>query len=758
MNKTLLKTLTISLALLFIGVSIMNTVEAVAISPAEEDNGLSAKLNEKDIRSAMIKVSNWQLKNPVRSNPRDWVWGSYLTGLTEWSKMAKSSRYAKYVERRCKENSWEPYKKIYHADGHIIGSTYLELHSLNNDYKRLAPTKERFDHILGNRSKVSLKFCMKSLERWSWCDALFMAPPVWTHLAVKTGDKKYLDFMIEEFKFTTDYLWDPSENLYFRDSSYFKKREANGKKIFWSRGNGWVFAGLARIMRYLPKDHPERHYFEDIFKKMAKKIASIQQPDGTWHASLLDPKSYPNPETSGTGFFAYGMAWGINNGLLDKATYLPVVKKAWAAMIKAVYPNGRLGWVQPIGADPRKVKRYMTMVYGVGAFLLTGCELLKMGETTKQGIIITVQNPAPGERFNCPVRVTASDLQSVEKIIAHTPPSQMKSVLSNCTIIDMNTLKPVEYQVIDKYGDGKDVEILFQTHLLGKETKRFGFCRTAKAQIPAHISSQESFCRFIPERKDDFAWENNRIGFRMFGPALEKSGEISSGVDIFCKRKNVPLINDFYNSKNYHKDSGKGGDFYKVGTSRGAGGLAYFVGDKIITSKNFVSYKVIDNGPIRVKFELKYAPVKLTENLEIVETKTITLDKGWNLCKYESSFEVTKGKLDDLSKIGIGLVTRKNAGQADFAMNNSWMCYSQPRDENGVIRVGVVLPADLAKTAEFKKGENHIWLKLKPKQKITYYAGASWSYANELTTARAWQAYLKHKASVISYPVKVDVK
>ena len=735
----------------------MKRVEAVEISPANENNGLSSDLNEKSIRKAMIKVSNWQIKNPVRSNPTDWVWGSYLTGLTEWSKIAKNSRYAKYVERRCKENRWAPYKSIYHADGHIIGSTYLELHSLNNDHKRMLPIKERFDYIIGNRSKVSLKFCRKSLERWSWCDALFMAPPVWTQLAVKTGDKKYMDFMIEEFKFTTDYLYDPEEDLYFRDSSYFKKREANGKKIFWSRGNGWVFAGLARLLRYMPKDHPEYKYFVTIFKKMAKKIASIQQPDGTWHASLLDPKSFPNPETSGTGFFTYGFAWGINNGILDKKAYMPTVKKAWAAMVKAVYPNGRLGWVQPIGADPRKVKRFMTMVYGVGAFLLTGCELLRMEEIEKGGTYVYVTNTAPGERFGYTASVDWQKIIAADKKLAKISNKSLLEKTAPLTVFDMKYLKPVEYQAVDKNGDGKVDAILFQTHLHGKQTKRFRL-DNRKSQITAHISSQESFSKFVPDRKDDFAWENNRIGFRMFGPALEKAGEISSGVDVFCKRKNTPLIEEFYASKKYHVDHGKGGDFYKVGTSRGAGGLAYFVDGKKITSKNFISYKVIQNGPIRIQFELKYAPVKLTENLEIVETKTITLDKHSNLCKYESSFDITKGKLEYLSKIGIGLATRKNAGQADFAMNNTWMSYTQPEDKNGIIRVGVVLTKDYAKSAEFKKGADHIWLKLAPKQKVSYYAGASWSYANELTTSLKWEAYLKHEASVVSYPVTVEVK
>jgi rhamnogalacturonyl hydrolase YesR len=111
---------------------------------------------------------------------------------------------------------------------------------------------------------------------------------------------------------------------------------------------------------------------------MADKLATLQDSSGYWHASLLDPRSYPAPETSATAFYVYGLAWGIANGLLDRGTYLPVVQKGWEALVKAVHPDGKLGWVQPIGADPKKVTSDMTEVYGVGGFLLAGSEIYKM--------------------------------------------------------------------------------------------------------------------------------------------------------------------------------------------------------------------------------------------------------------------------------------------------------------------------------------------------------------------------------------------
>ena len=205
-----------------------------------------------------------------------------------------------------------------------------------------------------------------------------MAPPVYAKLYVLTKDKKYLDFLNKEYKATYDYLYDREEHLFYRDRRYFAKREANGKKMFWGRGNGWVLGGLAEILQVLPQDEPSRTFYQDLFVTLATRVAGLQSPDGYWHASLLDPASYPSPETSATGFIVYALAYGVNEGLLDEATFMPVIEKGWQAMIDAVEPNGKLGYVQPIGADPRKVTRDMTEVYGVGAFLLSGCQIYKI--------------------------------------------------------------------------------------------------------------------------------------------------------------------------------------------------------------------------------------------------------------------------------------------------------------------------------------------------------------------------------------------
>ena len=203
-----------------------------------------------------------------------------------------------------------------------------------------------------------------------------MAPPVFAQLSVATGDRRYVDFMNREWWITSGALYDPAEHLYFRDDQLpLLCTKQTAEKVFWSRGNGWVLAGLALVLQRTPADYPDRAKYEKQFKDMAERIAGLQQPDGLWRASLLDPGSYPNPEISGSGFFTYAMAWGIRNKLLDRKKYLLVVKKSWQGMLTHVYADGRLGSIQPIGGEPGKFKPSSSYVYGTGAFLLAGSEL-----------------------------------------------------------------------------------------------------------------------------------------------------------------------------------------------------------------------------------------------------------------------------------------------------------------------------------------------------------------------------------------------
>jgi unsaturated rhamnogalacturonyl hydrolase len=332
------------------------------------------------ILTVMKSVADWQLTHPSPSAERYkenmWTWGAFYAGVMALDDIADTRKYHDAMVAVGKKFEWQPAPRPYHADDQVVGQMYLELAMKDHNPAMYKPTQEKLDNILAHPSADELDFAKKGkADRWWWCDALFMGPPTWARMYKATGDKKYLEFIDKEWWATSDYLYDKDEHLYYRDSRYFTQKEANGKKIFWGRGNGWVMGGLARVLEMMPPSHPTRGKYEQQFKEMAAKVASLQQPDGLWRASLLDPDSYPLKETSGSGFYTYALAWGINHGLLDRAQYGPVVYKGWQALLDCVTPEGKLEHVQPVGADPKKFEPTDYEVYGAGAFLLAGKEM-----------------------------------------------------------------------------------------------------------------------------------------------------------------------------------------------------------------------------------------------------------------------------------------------------------------------------------------------------------------------------------------------
>ena len=329
---------------------------------------LSPKLKRSAILKAMKKVADWQLQHAEGRYNIQWTYAALYDGLLAASKTTVDARYHDRVLQVANENQWSFGPRFAHADDEAIGLTYLALDAESHKSDELAPTRDGMDKLLARPDDPK-----KNL--WWWCDALYMAPPVLAQLSVATGDRRYLDFMNHEWWITSGALYDPAEHLYFRDDRFLTMHEANGQKVFWSRGNGWVLAGLAFVLQRMPADYPDRPKYEVQFKQIAERIAGLQQSDGLWRASLLDPASYPNPEISGSAFFTYAFAWGINNGLLDRKKYLPVIQKSWRGMLTHVYADGRLGSIQPIGGEPGKFKPSSSWVYGVGAFLMAGSEL-----------------------------------------------------------------------------------------------------------------------------------------------------------------------------------------------------------------------------------------------------------------------------------------------------------------------------------------------------------------------------------------------
>jgi rhamnogalacturonyl hydrolase YesR len=318
----------------------------------------------------MKLVADWQLNRLPAESQTDWTWAALYAGFMGVPDAVAGDKYKHAMLSVGEKLRWQPGPRVEHADDQAVGQMFVEQYFLHKEAKMIAPMKSRLEQEIAAHDNPD-----KPL--WWWCDALFMAPPVYADMAKVTGDTKYLDFMDREWKITTDLLYDQNKHLYSRDATFLDKHEKNGEKLFWSRGNGWVMGGVVRVLAQLPKNSPQRPKYVALLKEMAAECLAIQGRDGLWRPGMLDADSYPLPEVSGSAFITYALAFGINEKILDKKTYWPAVQKAWAGMLTHVYADGRLGAIQPIGAAPGDYTETSSYSYGVGAYLLAGSEIYR---------------------------------------------------------------------------------------------------------------------------------------------------------------------------------------------------------------------------------------------------------------------------------------------------------------------------------------------------------------------------------------------
>ena len=360
---------------------------------------LPGTLQQDQVRAAGNLAADWQIRHTDafaastlvnfqglrRYSFGGWLMGAMAVGMTRWGVISENPRYVGFIREQGANFGWGVEAREFDADDYVIGQTWLELFALDGDPAMIGPLTERLDYVYANWPTVNRDFgadCERMnvacRERWTWIDALFMGAPVWIHLAAVTGDERYLEFADHEFWASFETFWDADERLLYRDRRYMPMRDESGHKVFWSRGNGWVFAAFARILPKLPGDHPSRQRYVARFRDMASRLTELQQAGGYWTSSLTNPSISPTPETSGSAFFTYGLAWGINEGLLDRDIYLPAVERAWASLVSNLYADGRLAYVQPSGSAPQTVHKESTDVYGVGAFLLAASEVYRL--------------------------------------------------------------------------------------------------------------------------------------------------------------------------------------------------------------------------------------------------------------------------------------------------------------------------------------------------------------------------------------------
>lgn len=339
------------------------------VPPLAKD--LSPKFKRSDIEKALRKVADWQLDRARPDFNKDWTYAALYAGFMALPTAVAGSRYQDAMLEMSKSFDWQLGPRIALADDQAIGQTYMQLYLEHHDPAMMAPTRQRFETVMQMPDNPA-----KPL--WWWCDALFMAPPVLAELSKATGDRRYLTFLDREWSVTSAKLYDPAQHLFYRDASFLNQHEQNGRSIFWSRGNGWVMAGLVRVLEYMPQDDPLRSKYVHQLQEMAAAVAPLQGDDGLWRPGLLDADAYRLPENSGSAFITYALAYGVRKNFLDRKRYLPRVKKAWAGLLSHVYEDGRLGCIQPIGAAPGAFTATSSYVYGVGAYLLAGSEIYQL--------------------------------------------------------------------------------------------------------------------------------------------------------------------------------------------------------------------------------------------------------------------------------------------------------------------------------------------------------------------------------------------
>lgn len=353
-------------------------------------NGFAQKKwNYEQVLEILYKVNDtWQAQNKPECRAF-WDNAAYHTGNMEAYFLTKKEAYRLYSENWAEYNDWKGAKSddkaswkysygetddfVLFGDWQICFQTYVDLYNLHSDPRKIARAREVMEYEMSTSRN----------DYWWWADGLYMVMPVMTKLYKLSGNTLYLEKLHEYYTYANSIMYDKDAGLYYRDAKYVypKHKSTNGKKDFWARGDGWVFAGLAKILKELPQADKHRVEYLQRFRQMATAIKECQQPEGYWTRSMLDPEHAPGPETSGTAFFTYGLLWGINNGYLDKSIYLPVALKGWNYLAEvALQPDGHVGYVQPIGekAIPGQVvDTRSTANFGVGAFLLAACEMVR---------------------------------------------------------------------------------------------------------------------------------------------------------------------------------------------------------------------------------------------------------------------------------------------------------------------------------------------------------------------------------------------
>jgi len=339
------------------------------IAQKSEDKCAMAKDN---ILKVLNRVNNHFLANEWKNNDRNWIRGTYYSGLMAFYEVTGDEQLFDQAKTWAMKHGWRTGTEwMSPANRLTCSQTYLQLYFKEPNIAYIERTRSFMDKRIENPEPASE-------QGWDYVDALYVGIPAYLMMTKATGEFKYADYANRIFWEVKTDLYDEEYHLFYRDEKAKTEKSANGKKVLWSRGNGWAIASIPHILEYLPEENKYYSQYLELFKQMAEALLNCQDEDGFWRTNLADPEDFTDPESSGTAFFTFAMAWGINNQLLDKGRYLPVVEKAWHALYNAVDENGKVCYGQSVSRDPGHVDKNDSHEFVAGAFLLAGSEVFRL--------------------------------------------------------------------------------------------------------------------------------------------------------------------------------------------------------------------------------------------------------------------------------------------------------------------------------------------------------------------------------------------
>ena len=749
--------------------------------------------SSREVLSLIDKVNDyWQAHNAPNKRAF-WDHAAYYTGNMEAYRLMGKAQWYQYSDQWCRHNDWKGAKSndkrnwkyqwygegddfVLFGDWQICFQTYIDMYNL-------VPT----DYKVARAKEVMAYECqMQDNKFWWWADALYMVMPVMTKMYRLTNNEMYLDKLYENFLWSDSLMWDAEAQLYYRDGKYIwpkVKTSCDGGKSFWARGDGWVLAGLAKVLADMPRDYRNRDIFVQRFQQLAEGVARCQQAEGYWSRSMLCEGDAPGPETSGTAFFCYGLEWGVNHGYLKKNTYGPVIERAWNYLrSKALQPDGSIGFVQPIGEkpDPTKiVDSHSQAPFGTGAWLLAACERVRyLDETCSHGVkpgapqiapqsrrtTITVENPTDDNR------------QDVVEVDAQQVFDKLKIGGGRQFIVLDGDAVEQPYQIT---SDGK---LLIQVFLAPRSSATFTLVTGEPKVYRLDVNG-----RIYPNREDDLTWENDKNAWRFYGPKMHNKA--GGGFDTFAKNVTYPIQDQLYHNEltsygvnerlkkqgrggewaqihrdlyTYHRDKGQGMDAYTVGATLGAGAPALMDGDNLLLPDVYEKAEILDNGPLR--FTVRQ---QMYERDGVRESRLISQDKGTHLAKVQVTYEADdNGKINGKS-LCAGIAVHESQPKA-YVINQKggYVTYADaldtPQGQNGQLYIGLLFTEKMKSLRylpmpEKKSGAvGHVVgiTSYRAGQPFTYYAGSAWS-KYDVPNQQVWEAQLQTYARNIQQPLVV---